>query len=57
MKQFLATGYVPDVTLFTDAGTAITAIAVAFVAALALAIGIPVARKVYKMVKSAIGGA
>lgn len=46
-----------DTSLLTDAGGHVTNIAVAFVAALALGIAIPVGRKVYKMVKGAIGGA
>ena len=49
--------FTPDTSLFTDAGTAITAIAVAFVAALGLGLAIPVGRKVYKMIKSAVAGA
>lgn len=56
MSPFLGT-FTPDTSLLTDAGTAVTAIATAFVAALALGIAIPVGRKVYKMVKGAIGGA
>jgi len=46
-----------DTSLLTDAGGHVTNIAIAFVAALALGIAIPVGRKVYKMVKGAIGGA
>ena len=56
MLNQLAT-FSADTSLLTDAGTAITAVVGAFVAALALAIGIPVGKKVYRMVKSAIGSA
>lgn len=46
-----------DTSLLTDAGTAIAAIAVAFVAALTFGMAIPAGKKVYAMVKSAISGA
>ncbi len=49
--------FTADTSLFTDAGTAIAAIAVAFVAALAIGLSMPVGRKVYKSVKSVIAGA
>jgi hypothetical protein len=49
--------FTPDLTLFTDAEGAITLIAGAFIAALAVGLAFPVGRKVYRSVKSVITGA